>query len=161
MRYFDRKLIKELLEQNLSDREIAAKLGCCKETVARVRRSLGIPRKKLRQSKVSDETLLEYWKQGYSINAIAMKLGMSLSYISERMHRLSKKFNLRLHYTAAGKEWRKLKPANQKYISTKLVSLPGFYIERVGFDPKRDLMGKWEINKDGELVLKLKYADDQ
>ena len=51
------------------------------------------------------------------------------------------------------KEWRKLTPMGRT--QTRIFSLPSTIIKKLGLDPSGELYGKWEINANGELVLKI------
>ena len=51
------------------------------------------------------------------------------------------------------KEWRKLTQMGGAY--TRIFSLPSRIIKKLGLDPSTELYGRWKIDANGELVLKI------
>ena len=83
----DQDRFMSLYEAELSDREIAEKLGVSVEVIRNYRKKHDIPSK--RPKNVLDEArLIELYEQGYNDGEIAKELGMTQSYICSCRKRL-------------------------------------------------------------------------
>ena len=108
------------------------------------------------RKKISDEDLTREINSGKSISKIAKKYSMSVASVAERVRRL----NLKSKYGSGRegldvKEWKKLTKTS-KY-GGRLVSLPSFYIKKLGFNHKKELLGRWLL-RNGKLILEIKEA---
>lgn len=55
--------------------------------------------------------------------------------------------------------WRKLSRVRSKRTITRILSLPGKIIKQAGYDPSKDLMGRWEV-RGKRLELVIRYAEE-
>ena len=102
----------------------------------------------MREKKISDNLLKKELKSGLSLNQIAKKYDMSVASIHQRVKRLGIKRRIK----TMGKEWKKLS-RNNKY-GGRIVSLPSFYLKKIGLNTNKELFGRWLIEK-GRLILEI------
>lgn len=103
---------------------------------------------------LEDEKIIKEYLAGKSLSELADKYGTSPSVIREHLKKRKVKlrnFSEQMLFHSGG--WRKLSRIN--YCKTRLVSIPAVLLVKAGFNPDKELFGKWKVGK-GKLILTIK-----
>lgn len=99
-----------------------------------------------------EKEIVEKYKQGYSIPKLRNEYGFSY----QKIHSILKKNKVNRSISEAllfkRKGWRKL--IKMENGNTRILSLPGGFLEKLGFNKQEDLFYEWEI-LDKKLFLKI------
>ena len=160
----------ELYNKGFNDRDIADKLNVTSAAVFQRRKKFGKSPTGLRKqgTEITDYTrrkIVRMYKNGKSMNKISKKIGIHPSTVSKILLKLQHKTRTQIEAFALGhnglqplnKRWKKLVPVGNTI--TRIISIPGFFLNKLDFKGNEEIYGKWKI-KNGELILELKEKNE-
>ena len=150
----------ELYGQGLNDYEIARHCGVTNLTIFNWRKKNGLSSNckrggGKRKLKYNHELLIQDYEKGLSYKELSMKYGIVRTHAGFIIRRSGiPRRNISETMLFKSNNWRKL-TSSQKASRTKMFSLPGSIIQKLGLDPSEELEGKWIISNDN-LILKIR-----